>query len=191
MSITNTQGATSYPCEDPDCDSRVPPEETVEGSYCSRECYQRSRGRPLLDLFKHDHRWCYTCFRQLKEIDRPPETAPDCVAGFQYHTEHGELGQVARRRTKYQFETETGTICECGNANTRERENLLREADIQTVVLKLHRGLVALRREGQHDKHIDIHALIAVLRTQARQGNDWDFPRAVGAAIEDEEGRDA
>jgi hypothetical protein len=191
MSITNyQQSSETDECDHPDCTTEYTPVKGVDG-HCSPECAQRHRGHRLLKLLKHDHRFCYTCFRQLKEIDRPPETAPDCVTGFQYRTAHGELGQVAERRDAYRFETKTGTICECGNANTQRREDMLREADIRTVVLQLHRALTAFRREGQHDKRVDIHVLISELREQARRGNDWDFPRAVGAAIEQEADQDA
>lgn len=197
FSDTDTDSdAPSFDCGAPDCDTNEPTDAGPIGAYCSPECSHRHHGRKLLNLLKHDHRFCYTCFRQIKRVDDVPEhkrrslgrVTESAVTGYQTRTQHGELGEVAHPRSdNYGFETSMGTICECGNANTSEREDIIRESDIKTTVLELHRALTALRREGQHDHRIDIHDLIDVLHQQAQQGNDWDFPRAVGAAIEDQE----
>lgn len=181
----------SVECSHPDCPSTYPLSEDVNG-HCSRECALRHRGYRLLELIKHDHRFCYTCFARLKEVDPIPEevrrnmepVVESAATGYQYRTEHAQLGEVARRRDEYQFDTKMGTICECGNANTREREDVIREqSSIKTTALQLHRALTALKREGQHNKDVDLLALAEALRDQ-EDDDSWDFELAVGAAIQ-------
>lgn len=191
MSATTTSETAS--CSHPNCAESYPLSEDVDG-HCSQQCVQRHRGQRLLNLVKHDHRFCFTCFARLKEIEAIPDevrrdmepVVESAATGFQYRTEHGHLGEVARRRDEYGFETRVGTICECGNANTREREAIIRElSSIKTTALQLHRALTALRREGQHGKDIDLLALAKALREQDEAGDDWDFQLAVGRAVED------
>ncbi|QLK25429.1 hypothetical protein HYG81_15260 [Natrinema zhouii] len=74
----------------------------VEGSFCSPECHDEHRREKLADDFfetlEHDHRFCSTCGRQLKEIEKPPErnsagkSITDAAIGWEHVTEHGEFG---------------------------------------------------------------------------------------------------
>ncbi|MFW5903727.1 MAG: hypothetical protein ACOCS7_03210, partial [Halolamina sp.] len=75
MSTTATKTA-EYICEADGCTGSFTEHEAVEGGYCSRECYNRSRGRDLLQDIHQDHRFCAACFRRKKEIEKPPESAP-------------------------------------------------------------------------------------------------------------------
>jgi hypothetical protein len=196
MSIANTPSQPSesadYPCERDGCTNTYTAEEAVAGSYCSPACHQRERGRDLLNVFQHDHRWCYTCFRRLKRVTDVPEwrrrrlgaVTNAALTGYQSRTQHARLGQVARRRDRYQFETQVGTVCECGNANTREREDIVRGSDLRATVTRFLAAVEATRREGQHDHQLDARVLTTVLRLQWRYGRDWSFERAVGAAME-------
>ncbi|MCD2204425.1 hypothetical protein [Halobacterium sp. KA-6] len=199
MSITSTPTDTSprnegFDCNYDDCDTNEPAAHGPVGAYCSKPCQARDRGRRLLALFEHDHRYCATCFRPLKVVDDVPEwrrsslgpVTERAATGFQSLTEHAERGEVARRRDAYQFETRIGVVCECGNANTREREALLQRANVRAVVRQLYESLETLREEGQHDKRVDLEALIAALRSQVNYGSGLDFEYAVGVAVDGE-----
>lgn len=61
----------TYECDH--CQTATAVSALVAGSYCSSDCYYRAKGARLLSKIKSDHRFCATCFKQLKEIDRPPE----------------------------------------------------------------------------------------------------------------------
>ena len=95
-------------CALDDCDAEFGVSAAV-GSYCSRKCRRRDRGRRLLRDIRQDHRFCWSCFRQRKEIERPPDNAlrgrgrftAEALIGFEYETEHVEHGPH-------------GIECECG-----------------------------------------------------------------------------
>lgn len=77
----------------------------TSGSFCSPECHDEHRRQKLVDDFfetlEHDHRFCSTCGRQVKEIEKPPErnsagkSITDAAIGWQHRTEHGCLGQLS------------------------------------------------------------------------------------------------
>lgn len=190
-----TGAPSSFDCKRPDCETTSPSPQGSVGAYCSPDCQNRDQGRRLLNLLRHDHRYCFTCFRKLKDVEDVPEwrrrridpVTESAVTGYQSHTEHARLGLVAEPRQGYGFTTRLGTVCECGNANTREREDLLREADIKSVVRSLHSSLVELRQEGQHDHHLDFHTLVRELRQDVAGPGGLEFARAVGAAITEAE----
>jgi len=72
------------------------------GSFCSPKCHTEHRREKLADDFfetlEHDHRFCSTCGRQTKEIEKPPGTQlrgksiTDAAIGWEHVTEHGEFG---------------------------------------------------------------------------------------------------
>lgn len=112
--MSEIQRATeTYPCSAPDCDDLAQPHEMVDGSYCSLRCSRRHDGDKLLRNIEHDHRFCTTCFRQLKEIEKPDattsvvvgpvdhdevaDTTRDCLIGMQYRTRHAETGEIEGR----------------------------------------------------------------------------------------------
>jgi len=67
----------TYNCEHDPCQGVRTAQGSVQGSYCSHECYLRAQGQALLNVIKHDHRYCYTCFRRLKDVHRPSEEWQD------------------------------------------------------------------------------------------------------------------
>jgi len=89
-----------YECSREGCHERKTQHGMVDGSYCSEECAARAAGADFLDVVKHDHRFCWSCFRQRKEIERPSaETrrglAPvidEALIGYEYPTEHVSEG---------------------------------------------------------------------------------------------------
>lgn len=62
---------TSYECSF--CDSAYESHDPVAGSYCSLECYYRDKGEGVLHDIQQDHRFCSTCFRQVKTVEHPPD----------------------------------------------------------------------------------------------------------------------
>jgi len=89
-----------YECALEECDGERTRTSSVDGSYCSRECADRARGRGLLRDIRQDHRFCWSCFRQRKEIERPTDEArsgwslliDEAVVGYQYPTKVVEQG---------------------------------------------------------------------------------------------------
>lgn len=180
MSTTNPPSRETYECTV--CGIATPAPETIEGNYCSRDCYHRKRGQRLLNLLRHDHRYCYTCFRQRKTIDRPNPSAPDCVIGFEYPTQHATTGQITDQIDEYRELVRMGTICRCGNTDHTSREAVIQDQHFRQVVANLYYALEAVRQEGQHEHQISITALADALRDQKHE-EGWDFALAVGRAV--------
>lgn len=142
MSVLNSPRGT---CTCAQCGGERDPDASVKGSYCSQECHEEHRREKavnnVLNTIQYDHRFCFTCFRQLKEIDHPPSRAPECAIGVQYLTEHAEIGEKSSLR----FETlrqdgpspdqvRTGTICKCGATTHSDCIDLFRQLDEQHYV---------------------------------------------------------
>jgi len=78
---------------------------------CSEECERRDRAETLLNKLRHDHRFCFSCGRRLKTVERPPEdvtlvvgpcrhdavpnVAKDVLVGYEYATEHADHGEIS------------------------------------------------------------------------------------------------
>lgn len=86
------------------------PIETAVAQFCSEECRLRDAGGKQLRNIARDHRFCTACFRQVKEIERPPggtsvvvgpvahaarsdDAAADVLVGYQYRTRHATTGE--------------------------------------------------------------------------------------------------
>lgn len=178
----------------PTCDHQGLDAHTYRG-FCSPECYHRHRGRKLLNRFRDDHRFCFTCFRQLKRVEKASVRHPDCVTGFQYRTEHARTGEITQRFDDYidvpqEIErynlhpSRTGTICKCGSTEHATREGIIQDSSFRTVVGNLYYGLEKFQREGVHDHTIDITELTQALRQQSEE-EGWDFALAIGRAIQE------
>ena len=208
MSITLTQTKT-YHCEREGCEGTFTEQTSVEGSYCSQRCANLVAGENLLAHIQRDHRFCHACFRQLKEIERPPAkreivigpvdhdavapTYRNCLIGFEYLTEHAELGERSRDFVDHGEEHRpdatdaviTGTVCTCGTTDHRDAFLRLDEVvSITDAATRLCRILTVLGTEGQHDKTIDVASLLTALEAQA-DGETLDWQLALGHAIED------
>jgi hypothetical protein len=98
-----------YECHFADCDERRTPHSSVAGSFCSPECAARHEGRQFLRAVRYDHRFCRSCWRQRKEIERPTDEArrgkgrftAEAMIGFEHPTRHVNRGPY-------------GLECECG-----------------------------------------------------------------------------
>lgn len=130
----------------------------------------------------YDHRFCYTCFRQLKTIDKPNPSAPGCAIGFQYPTQHATRSQITEQIDEYREIVRIGTICRCGNTDHTSRETVIQNQKFRQIVANLYYALETLRWEGQHKYELDITALADALRRQTDTA-DWDFALAIGHAI--------
>jgi hypothetical protein len=156
MSITTTRQEV-YDCALDECEQTRTKTTSVEGSYCSRECADRQRGRDFLANIRTDHRFCWSCFRARKEIERPTDSAvqdltgfyvKQAVVGFEYHTEHVEMGPH-------------GLECECGACDHAIEDWNQRESGPYAWWLK--EIVDQMRDEGQHERRFDIVAFCDTL----------------------------
>ena len=188
MSATSTPGET-YTCRH--CNGSHDATATVGGSFCSERCLYRHRGEKALRRIAADHRYCATCFRQLKTVDRPDDRVLEdagvskltrsAFVGLQSRTEHAvdgvderePVGAVRDRPIKF-----TRTSCECGTVDPSDRHAVLRELDPKQTVQSLWACLVALERDGTLQKRPSKDAYLQALRE-----TDLDWAYAVGRAL--------
>ena len=178
------------------CDGPFPDGVDDDTNYCSRGCYIRGRGKAALNRIESDHTWCATCFRQIKEVEKPPWNfelkvpAPqhagrgaenevrDCLVGYQYPTEHMELAvddfsSDPRRPLERQR-----WGCECGQVDPGERDAVLEAVDLQTTILSLHHCLDALAEKGALQESPSWPRMREAL---AEHGRDWEY--VIGYAL--------
>jgi len=204
MSITVTSQET-YPCSREGCEQTRTKATSVDGSYCSQRCSDLATGKNLFKHIKHDHRFCHSCFRQLKEIERPPahqslvvgpvdhdtvgDTFRDVLVGYEHMTEHAEFGESSTtfvdhddsQRPDGPNAVVTGTICTCGT--TDHRDEYIREEHVTSVsdaALRLCNIIELLGREGQHDKTIHVQQFIDELAA----GDSLDWEISIGRAVQ-------
>jgi hypothetical protein len=136
-------------CAFDDCDAEYAVPNAVAGSFCSAECAARDRGRSFLRSIRHDHRFCWSCFRLRKEIERPTDEArrglgpvtDAALVGYEYHTEHVDMG-------------EHGLECTCGAVDHDIDAWIDRESGPYHWYLRI---LVEQTRiEGQHEYTFDL-----------------------------------
>lgn len=169
MSVTLTR-QQSYDCGFADCSETTTPSSSVDGAYCSRECAARDRGRRILNLLRHDHRFCWSCWAERKEIEQPTaETrrglgpiADDAVVGYEYLTEHAEMGPY-------------GTECTCGAVDHDvdgwdRRDDGPYRSYLAAIVDRT-------REEGQHEYAFDRERFDTIL------DETDDLELALGAAL--------
>lgn len=186
-------GPVLYDCTNPECRGVVTPENAIQG-HCSHECRLHDQGQRLLNLIKHDHRFCFTCFRQLKRTHDIPEwrrqdlepVTESAFTGYQTNTQHAQKGERRRyRQGLLPDDTRVGTVCSCGQTDHRDRERVVQDASIKSVTKQLYATLGFLRREGQHDHDLDYLRLVDVLYAQHQHDSDYGFALAVGIAIQE------
>jgi len=169
MPVTVARQET-YRCDFPECEQTYPRTAAVDGSYCSRECAARHRGRRFLADIRQDHRWCWSCWYQRKQIEAPTaETRRrldgpiirEALVGYEYPTEHVDRGPY-------------GLACQCG-AVDHDIEDWVRRDGRERELLA---DLVAItREEGQHEYRFDGD------RFEMIYGETDDLELAVGAAL--------
>lgn len=158
-------------CAFEDCSQEFAVPNAVAGSYCSQACADRGTGRDFLRSIRGDHRFCWSCLRTVKEVERPTDEArrglgpitDECLVGYEYLTEHADVG-------------EHGVECRCGAVGHDLDFWLRREDGPWQWYLML--VVETTREEGQHDYHFD-------LATFADEfWETGDFELAVGRALE-------
>lgn len=163
------------------------PNEAPRG-YCSLECVDREKGQKILNLLKHDHRYCHGCFIQLKEIERPTDEqlrhvegqhSADAIIGFQYGTKHAETGQktiVAKDNRK----EVVGTGIVCSNCGTTDhRDSFQRDLEPKKAAKRLRKRVKETKNEGQHSYTFDGEAFVEAWNENA---GDWEL--ALGRALD-------
>jgi len=171
MSVSVTRQDT-YECGLDECENTRTKTSSVKGSFCSHECAARHEGRKLLRNIRDDHRFCWSCWRARKTIERPTAEArrglgpitDDALVGFEYQTEHVEMGPH-------------GLECECGACEHRITDYLQREAGPYHWYLKLI--VEQLNDEGQDDRTLDFE------RFADLYWETEDLELAVGGALSD------
>lgn len=170
------------------CDDEFPAPTAVAGSFCSTSCHRahrrEKRVREVFREIEQDHRFCATCGRQLKTVDKPNTTvvvgpsrhqewdhAKDVLVGYQYRTEHAETGEIsldvdeAADRPIVEDGVATGTVCKCGNTAHQHEEPILQGRFPFTTAYYVARAARVLREEGKHDVRLDLWRLFdAVLK---------------------------
>jgi hypothetical protein len=168
MSVTITH-QQRYTCAAADCTNTRTPSSSVDGSYCSRDCADHARAHHLLTDIKQDHRFCYSCFRQRKTIERPPDETrrgwspliDEAVIGIEHPTEHVDLGPY-------------GLECTCG-ALTHD-DPKYRQHEPGTFEQYLAAASHQLVEDGRRDTAIDPSVLTHALTTDTDPELDSDLP---------------
>lgn len=187
MSATTHQSET-YTCQH--CGGPFERTTSVCGSFCSERCLYRHRGEKALHQIVSDHRWCATCFRQIKTTHRPPESElrsmdvprhiRDVFIGFQERTEHATEGvDIAERTDGSSRRIEyTRTSCSCGAVDPCDRHEVLRHLDPAETIQSLWACLNSLERDGTLQRRPDQDVYLKALRESDR---DWVY--AIGRAL--------
>ena len=187
MSATTPQTET-YTCEH--CGGPRKISTSVGGSFCSEHCLFRHRGEKALRQIITDHRWCATCFRQIKTTHRPseddlkamdvPRHIRDAFIGYQDVTEHATDGvdvtdavEGSSRRIEY-----TRTSCSCGAVDPCDRHEVLRQLDPAETIQSLWTCLNRLERDGTLQRRPSQTPYLEALRESNR---DWVY--AIGRAL--------
>jgi len=112
--------------------------------YCTEECLYAQKGDGVLNMIASDHRFCSSCFKRRKNIEKPPDSflrrrpqlLQDAIIGFEYLTPsmqqaHGLL------------------YCECGNVDHYADHDVLKELDLAGAITNLWAILALYYEEGQ------------------------------------------
>lgn len=181
-------------CNYSECDTHGRRWEFHHGEYCSNECEQRQQGREVTRALRFDHRWCFTCYQRLKEINPPKpdfeftanghgwtrdadgnitlqyysqEVTRTAAVGFEFLTEFAGKGEKQRDERVI-----TGTICEhCGTTDHTHHEAPAPRHVIGRLVTWL---------AERDDNVVDPHALH---RAYERTG-DVDYAVGVGVSTD-------
>jgi len=186
-----------FPCEYTGCDADYQKSAAVKGSYCSRECWLRSKGGGVLSKLRSDHTICATCFRVIKEVERPPEAtsvnipvpdAPhdigdddgvkDVLIGFQYETPSTEFAIDDISSDPYRVQERRRWSCECGTVDPSERDDIIETIDLEETIVRLLRRLHERYELDHLPNQPSKQRLFDALR---EEWLDWEY--AIGSAV--------
>lgn len=186
----------TYECDH--CGAEHHPRDAVK-SYCSHECYLHGEGERILRHVTRDHRWCASCWRPVKTVNKPPTTrytkAPDhpekdrwqlkdIVIGYQYPTKHmvvteaalgGSDGDRLIAPSKVDY---TCWGCRCGNTDLGSRHDVLEEIEDEGLLDRVYHCLASFHEEGQFDQSPDRDQLEAAFDEQP---GEWAY--VIGRAL--------
>lgn len=173
---TTQRAASTVICNYGECRQRGLKREFTDGKYCSTEHRDRDLGSDVLDAIRHDHTVCSTCYRWLKDIERPPESfgrgradvIDEAVVGFQYDTED-----------YHQWSGEK--FCTCGNVDHKSDNGFIKTSDLKATLVHLMVVIREHRADGRHDHSVDPDELLSALKAQ---DGDLDWEIAIGRAVE-------
>lgn len=166
--------------------------------YCSKACYYRFKGANVLEEIQRDHKFCATCFRQIKTVARPDgvEVRTDPVEheaavneeknlfiGWQYATKHMEVAEDDLGGINTNPEGHDRLIapsqvdftrwsCICGNVDPSNRDEIIEAVEVDEIVPQLYYCLEALHTQGTIDVTPEWSELRSALRDQWR---DWEY----------------
>lgn len=169
-------------CARDDCTVEFHIAQATEGSYCSPRCAIMARGESILEALRNDHRWCGTCWGLLKEIEDPPESAPECAIGTQTLTPHATKGLRTLEGSERALDrTAWATICECGNTDARHHEPVFNAGDLRDRAENLLAALDQLHAEDRlpHQPTKEVVVRNIVCGSEIR----WAF--AIGVGLRD------
>lgn len=146
-----------------ECNEAFKATDSPREQHCSHECYYLDRGEGALNQLASDHTVCSSCFKYIKSISTPEQSWLDDKAdwvgtvldhGGEYTDSDDEIvldaTDAAEKRftsadsiVGYQFPTEHTDylegkwICECGNGNIHERDEVLAGLELETTITLL------------------------------------------------------
>ncbi|WP_255170117.1 hypothetical protein [Natrononativus amylolyticus] len=138
------------------------------GSFCSPDCYDAHRRHKaaanIFETIEHDHRFCGTCFQQLKTVERPSEiflsglepTTREAVIGLQFPTKHADYGEKSEIHDGRDL-VRTGTICECGNTDHQHQETAIRNRQPFSTGCQLTAAICELQHEGKLSADLEVN----------------------------------
>lgn len=68
---------SEYACDADGCEETFTEGTAIRSRFCSLDCFYRDKGRTALNQIESDHRFCATCFRQVKTTSEPSEDWTD------------------------------------------------------------------------------------------------------------------
>ncbi|WP_135535392.1 hypothetical protein [Halostella pelagica] len=189
--MTTATSPTPENVECGQCDDHFQPHASVKGSYCSRACYHKDKGNNALAQIQNDHRFCSTCFRQVKTVARPdddqlrdigvPKTIRETFAGYQYSTDATVFGEDIRPSERHESparqKTRRSWGCQCGAIDLRGRDRTLESVEGGAVLLNLLRCLATLYQDEAIAHAPSLEALFDGVRESG------DLEQAIGRSL--------
>jgi hypothetical protein len=140
------------------CGGHYPEEYGFNRRFCRRQCKYRNIAKARLDDVRFDHRYCFSCFRKLKEVEPPGLTKksaergksiPDCATGRQSYYEHC---RPDLRNTRYAPDIPDGRVA---SPDLRPRMTCSCPANHHTTAHELPADVEWTKREAiQHTKRL-------------------------------------
>jgi len=156
--MSTTKRNTVLTCEYSECENEGEKWQFTDGRFCSTECKNRDDAGSIYNLLKHDHRYCFSCLSQLKEVSRPTDEqlrkvqgkhSAEAICGFQYRTPNADTGEITIRADVIDTVAK-GTVC--GNCGTTDHtDEFMRDFEPVEAAKRLRKRVQETKAEGQHN----------------------------------------